>query len=246
MRSEKAPSLARVPSGLARAAKLRGLDAGGGRWLIVADVPLAHYGEAALALGLRDLDWVSACALAHEAVIENFLFADALLPMKLFTLFGNDDRALAHVRRSRARIDRLLSRVAGREEWGLRVVLDEVKARSLAAAKRTPAGPATGAAFLLRKKRDQDFAREALAGARAQADRLFVQLKRSAVQAQRRTPTAEQGGRLVLHAAFLVENKDGAKFSAHARAGLSALTERGCDAALSGPWPAYHFVGSAR
>src|SRR5580704_4154246 len=90
------------------------------QWLAVADAPLARYGEASINRRLSDIDWVARAALAHESVVESFIGAQAVLPMKLFTLFSSDTRALEHLQRERGRIARLLDRVAGRQEWGVR------------------------------------------------------------------------------------------------------------------------------
>ena len=48
---------------------------------------------------LRDLDWVSEIALAHEAVVEHFARARGavVVPMKLFTMFSSMDKAIADV-----------------------------------------------------------------------------------------------------------------------------------------------------
>src|SRR5687768_7168431 len=80
--------------------------------------PRSAYDEAAIERGLRDIDWVSPRALGHEAVVEHFTSAGPLLPLKLFTLFDSDERALAHVRARRAALVRALEKVAGRHEWG--------------------------------------------------------------------------------------------------------------------------------
>src|SRR5688572_21175677 len=105
--------------------ELRVLEAGKGLWLIVSSVPADEYGEDALERGLQDLDWVGRQALAHEAVVERFLTSPAVLPMQAFTLFTSDDRAVEHVTGDRARILRILKRVEGQVEWGLRLTWDE-------------------------------------------------------------------------------------------------------------------------
>ena len=48
----------------------------------------------------------------------------ALLPMKLFTIFTSDERALAHIAQQRDHVRTILKRVASHDEWGVRVVLD--------------------------------------------------------------------------------------------------------------------------
>ena len=40
-------------------------------WLVLADVPLDRYGPGPLEESLRDLQWVSSTAVAHEAVVEH-------------------------------------------------------------------------------------------------------------------------------------------------------------------------------
>lgn len=64
---------------------------------MLASVPLAQYGPGALEASLRNLEWVSEVALAHEAVVEHFVQLRGVLvvPMKLFTMFSTVERARA-------------------------------------------------------------------------------------------------------------------------------------------------------
>jgi hypothetical protein len=155
------PPLARMPAGLAGMGRVRLLDTGDPdavktprsgalrKWLAVADAPLSRYGEETINSRLSDLDWVSRAAVAHEAVVEAFIDATAVLPMKLFTIFTNDERALEHLRGERARIDAVLKRVANRREWGVRVVLDRARATvgKRAAAKAAARGGRSGIGY---------------------------------------------------------------------------------------------------
>src|SRR6187399_2274328 len=81
-------------------------------WLAVSDAPLNRYGEKALNSRLSDLDWVSRAAIAHEAVVESFIHERAILPMKLFTIFTSEDRALDQVRADKRRVEDVVKRVA--------------------------------------------------------------------------------------------------------------------------------------
>jgi hypothetical protein len=123
------PKPVRLPPGLPGAARPRILEAAPGLWLVVADVPMERYSETAINSHLRDLAWVSGCALAHEAVVEGALVLGDVLPVRLFTIFAGDDRAVALVRRRQARIARTVRHVSGHLEWGVRVSLDERRAR---------------------------------------------------------------------------------------------------------------------
>src|SRR5207302_9280315 len=149
--SPREPSLRDAPAGLPGAGRPRAIDAGDGLWLVAADAPLDRYGEEPIEKGLQDLAWVSSVAVPHEAVIEHLAKAGTVVPMKPFNLLHSDDRALEHVAKQRRRIDRLVERIEGREEWGLRVTLDEISALEKARDEaRDVAGRGSpGAAFLL-------------------------------------------------------------------------------------------------
>ena len=133
---------------------LRLLPAARDLWLVAADAPLGQYGGAPIERGLKDLEWVALRGAAHDRVVEHFARRRTTLPMKLFTLFTEDARALADVGAGEPRIRRVLDRVTGRHEWGVRVRLDADLARRQL--RRRPAarpdGARAGTRFLLRKK----------------------------------------------------------------------------------------------
>jgi hypothetical protein len=255
VRSKTAPRMNTAPRGLAGAGRPRALAVAesrreiprrGGLWLVVADAPLARYGAAPIERGLRDLDWVSACAMAHEAVVEHCSRADAVVPMKLFTLFATDERALAQIRAARRRLERVLDRIAGRQEWGIRIVLDEDAARRLAR-ERTPAGAgrraASGTAFLMTKKAERDAVPIALAGMRREIETIFERLVRHADDARRReAPPGDLGRRLLLDAAFLISASRLAGFKRAVREVERTVAAHAGSLTLTGPWPAYNFV----
>ncbi|HKI05681.1 MAG TPA: GvpL/GvpF family gas vesicle protein [Thermoanaerobaculia bacterium] len=250
VRDDREPSFAGVPPGLPGCSPPRALGLGGGLWLVAATAPLSQYGSEQIQSSLSDLSWVSDRALAHEAVIEHFASSRAVLPLKLFTLFGSDERALADVRQSRERIDRSLDQVEGCVEWGVRIRVDDARAREILAEEaRLEAGrQASGTAFLLRKKLEQEASRNLASRLRAEMDEVFAELAEGARDTVRReavTPP-EAGGRLLLDAAFLVPTVRGAEFEARVERCAARLATRGCEVTLTGPWPPYHFVEEAR
>jgi hypothetical protein len=249
VRAPRKPALAGAPPGLPGLSPLRALELGDGLWLIAADAPLPQYGGEEIQRRLSDLSWVSDRALAHEAAIEHFAGAGALLPMKLFTLFAGDERAAAFIRDDRVRLGRVLDRVEGRVEWGVRVRLDDARAKeALAAEAREGAGrQGSGTAFLLRKKLEQDASRELAGRLRAEMDTVFAELAAGASEAIRREPAAspESGGRLLLDAAFLVPTEKSADFETLVERCAARLFPRACDLTLTGPWPPYNFIAEA-
>jgi hypothetical protein len=247
VRSPRTPVIPRGLRGLPWTKPVRALAVGDALWLILADAPPARYSAGAIERGLQNLDWVSACAAGHEGVVERFATAEALAPMKLFTIFETDARALGSIRADLPRIRRALDRVAGRQEWGVRVVLDERRAVAHARQRRPKAprsGRGAGATFLARKKAERDLARALVTAGRRAMGAVFDELAGHADEAHRRGPTqAEAATRLLLDAAFLVSARDGARFENAVKRITRSVGRRGYDVTLTGPWPPYTFAG---
>jgi hypothetical protein len=222
---------------------LRLLPAAEGLWLVVTDAPAAQYGAETLSRGLRDLEWVAARGAAHARVVEHFARRYTTLPMKLFTLFTTDARAVAHLSRAQPQVRRVLARVEGRQEWGVRVRLDPVLTRRLVR-RPLPAAPArrSGTRFLLAKKQQRDVAREVVREGRVAVEEAFESLAGMADATRRRPPAELDGTRLVLDAALLVPTGRLPRFRALLRRAASGLAARGYRLTLTGPWPAYNFV----
>ena len=255
VRAGRRPATRRGLRGVPGAEPPRLLEAGEGVWLAVSSVALDQYGARPIEERLRDLDWVSRCAVAHEAVVEDVARAGPVVPMKLFTLFSTEARAVAHLARDGKRLARLFELVAGREEWGVRVTLDEIEAvRQRAArasasrdARRRAATTATsGTGFLLKKKAERDDRRLAVEDAIRAGDRVFDELAALAIDARRRTPVQSSTAiRVVLDAAFLVPAKQARRFRSAVARQAAAYRDGGCEVTLTGPWPPYHFVSES-
>src|SRR2546428_10768193 len=202
--------------------RVRLLDVSRGRFLVVADAPLDRYGEDAVRPGLSGLDWGPRAAGPRESVVESFIAAAAVLPMKLFTIFTSDDRALEHVQRDASRIDALLRRVANHHEWGVRVLLDRARAATPPAVKRGRPAVASGRGYLAQKKAQRDEAAELARHARDTVADLYDRLAKQSGLAKRPTvgELPVQGGPLVPHAAFLVPTTRPRRF--HSLAGPQA------------------------
>jgi Gas vesicle synthesis protein GvpL/GvpF len=244
---DEAPSTRRAPRGLPGTGAVRVLGAGDGLWLVAADAPLERYGAAPIERGLRDLRWVSACAMSHEGMVEHFAKVTTVIPMKLFTLFTSDERALAHVRRGRGRLRRLANRIGGRQEWGVRLTWSPATAERASHVRNRVVRASSGTAFLLQKKRQHEAVDRLRRSALVAADQFFRRLGRLADQTRRHSPAEVAGGvRVLLDAAFLVRAGRVAAFRGAAKQFAPRLTTAGVSVTVSGPWPPYTFVADTR
>ncbi len=235
------PTLSRAPAGLPEAAAPRLLSAGSPLWIVCASVPLATYGPGVLEATLRDLNRVGDIAVAHESVIEHLADQTSVtvVPMKLFTMFSTDDRAVGEMRSRRREILAVVKHIAGCEEWGVRI------------SRRAPPNvqpdadgewPSSGAAFLAAKKHARDTARKRLVAAAESADAAYTTLSAISRDARRRDDAPEGVAPPLLDAAFLVPAGRRTRFKAAARRLAVAAAKAGTEVTVTGPWPAYNFV----
>ena len=248
IRSASRPTAARVPAGIPGAASPKLFALGDKLWFVAAEVPDATYAEDAVNAGLRDLDWVSRIAVGHEAVVEHFArrLTATVVPMKLLTLFSSIETARDELLRQRREIAAAVRRIAGCEEWGFRAFAGVTAPLPPAGARRrTTLRRTSGAAFLAARKAARDADRDLRARAVEAAGLAYTALARLA-RASRQRSRAATGGAVppLLDAAFLVTRRSRSRFAAAARKQAALLADAGAQATLTGPWPAYNFVGS--
>jgi hypothetical protein len=146
------------PGGLPGAGAPRAIPIGGSLFAIAATLPDTEYAQDAIDGKLRDVDWVSQAAIGHEALIEAVMAtAPTVLPMKLLTLFSGDARLTKDLAAQRKTLERAARRVAGCREYGLRVMVSGPA--TAGGGDAAVARPASGLAFLERKKQVRDVAR---------------------------------------------------------------------------------------
>jgi hypothetical protein len=238
------------------AGELTGVGAGevrplrvGGLAAIVGDVEQREFGEAALRRNLEDLDWLERTARAHHAVIAAVGTRCPVVPMRLATVYSSDANVLRMLRDRAADFRDALFQLSTCREWG-------VKAFAAAPADPGTGGPGPlekredpasrpGTAYLQRRRAQltsrTNARQEAVAGAQA----IHVELSRLSVSARLYPPQAPglagQAAPMVLNAAYLVADEGAGEFAA----AVGDLTgrHRSLRLGLTGPWPAYSFVG---
>jgi len=221
---------------------------------MVGAVPFAEFGEEPLRQNLNELPWLERVARAHEAVLEHALADRAIAPMRLCTIYESADRVRAMLDASRESFLGALDVLEGRQEWGVKLLLDP--SRLAAEARRhVPDAEAheaqvaergEGAGYMLQRRLERQVAEAADALATEVARQVHARVQDWAVDAVTRPPQNRElsghEGEMALNAAYLVEadRVDGlrelvAELEAHHRS-VGATLE------LTGPWPPYNFV----
>jgi len=237
------PSLNRGLPGIPEAAQPQVIPVASRLFAIVSELPLDIYGPGALEPRLRDLDWVASVAIAHERLVEQLARrpSHTVIPMKLFTMFSSIESAAADIRRRRAALLAIARRIAGCDEWGVRIMRDVERSGSFANASNRPMH--SGTAFLQARKAARNTVRRARAESLAAADAAFLHLRRFSRDVRRRHLEREAGTNPpILDGAFLVSRERRAAFRAEVRRQASLCGESGARLVLTGPWPAYNFV----
>jgi hypothetical protein len=209
----------------------------GGLAALTSRVDLDEFGEDALREALEDLGRLEAIARAHERVLDDALHHGAVVPLRICTIYANDERVREMLEREHEPLREALERLRGKSEWG-------VKAYAPAPGPAPATTPATGAEYLARKRAalsDAETSRQALDAAVETVYERLAERTAGAVMspAQDRRLTG-RAGEMVLNAAYLVEDTQIPAFHS-----LVAELEGsyGVELEVTGPWPAYHFSG---
>jgi hypothetical protein len=207
---------------------------------VLSEVPASRFDEQAIRSNLEDLDWLSDTAQAHHRVIDAIARVTAVAPLRMATLVRDPVSVGELLEANRDAFTKVLDRVRGRQEWGVKVYLADADAGGDDVPERATAGP--GTAYLLRKRGQRDRARRALAAGEERARLLHELLAGHAEEARTYPPQDPRlSGRpepMVLNAAYLVPE---ARVDT-LREALAGFDATGLRVDLTGPWAPYSFT----
>ncbi|QDQ14570.1 GvpL/GvpF family gas vesicle protein [Streptomyces spectabilis] len=215
---------------------------------VLGPVPARDFGLEPLRAHLEDLDWLAETARAHQHVIGALAAVTCPLPLRLATVFRDDSGVRAMLESENERLCRILDRIDGHVEWGVKVWLhaDADAGGSATAEPSRPRGaPASGRDYLRQRKAQRTAGEEAAARAEVFARRLHAELARSAAASRQHPPQSPAlvdagSGLNILNTAYLVPRSDAEEFLE-----LIARTEGsqpGLRVEVTGPWAAYSFT----
>lgn len=227
-----------------RGAALRRVAAAGLE-AVLSDVDLAEFGEEGLRRNLEDLAWLEEVARTHDGVVHLVAQHAPVAPMRLATVFLNEESLHQRVAEWAEGLNAALDRVDGCQEWSVKVLVD-TSAEAAAAAEARPGGDSggPGAAYLQRRRQQLTAQQQAQDAAARTGDAVHGELVEGVVASRRLPPQdrrlAGYEGTMVLNAAYLVpvalaDTWLGTLEEVRARTPRARIQ-------VQGPWPPYSFA----
>ncbi|WP_223864559.1 MULTISPECIES: GvpL/GvpF family gas vesicle protein [unclassified Streptomyces] len=236
----------------------------------VGPVPAEEFEEGALKAGLEELPRLEALARGHHGVVAGLAPLGAVLPLRLATVYRDEDRVRQVLQERRDQFLPLLERLAGHVEWGVKVYTDPTD--SLARDAAVPAGAtggedalSPGRAYLAARRRRRRGAEEAWQTAARTAARIAEEAGALAVGRVAHRPqrgelaqvagggtagggkpggetagAGKPGGENIANDAYLVSADRAEEFRSRVLA--AAEGQPGVRVEVTGPWAPYSFA----
>ncbi|MFD6225532.1 GvpL/GvpF family gas vesicle protein [Streptomyces sp. NPDC060232] len=224
---------------------------------VTSQVPHGDWREEALRAHFEDLDWLESTARAHHHVIQALGDRATVLPLRMATLYQDEERALAALREQRPAFADRLALLAHHAEYGVKVYVRPEAAGDAGAdapdsappaATPAPAPSSPGKAYLQARKRQHHAREDRYQQAARAAERIAAAAAPHATHAVRH-PTqsgpltrgaAGEDGENVLNDAYLVPDEQAEAFRSAVEQAGEGLP--GVRVDVTGPWAPYSFA----
>ncbi|MFG2350913.1 GvpL/GvpF family gas vesicle protein [Streptomyces phaeochromogenes] len=218
---------------------------GAGTVAVVSDVPADAFTEEAVAQRLDDITDLERLARDHHQVIAALASHTAVLPLRLATVYLDDDSLLRRLHADDSHFRTTLNQLEGHDEWGVKIYAHPSITHPTTA---TSPGdqPRSGRDYLRarRTSRDgHDLARQAAADLGARVDRTLAEANLTTGIRHHRPQSAALSadpGENIVNAAYLVPRKHTRSFQDHVE--VLAAGTAGVRLEITGPWAPYSFA----
>ena len=208
------------------AARIAGLDC----W--ISRVDRSQYADH-LAENMENLEWLATIGVRHQRAVAELASKTDLLPARFGTVFLTEESLREHIESSKKGIQTVFQKIAGAEEWGVKVFsAAQSKASAMIEASSGTDYLKRKAQTVMPRKREED---------PVLTDFIAALTKLSVDAAPGGKASAGQPN-LAWHGSFLVRRTGQKKFSQALKKQTAALGDS-YRVECSGPWPPYSFVG---
>lgn len=212
----------------------------------VGPVPAEEFGETALRARLEELSRLESLARGHHGVVSALAPLGAVLPLRLATVYRDEDRVRQTLQERRDEFLPLLERLTGRVEWGVKVYT-AAGGETADAPESDPgdAGLSPGRAYLAARRKRRRGAEDAWQAAVRTAARIAdeagdLAVERVAHRPQRGELAKAESGENIANDAYLVPADRAEDFRARVLA--AAEGQEGVRVEVTGPWAPYSFA----
>ncbi|MDX2560872.1 GvpL/GvpF family gas vesicle protein [Streptomyces sp. TX20-6-3] len=223
-----------------------GAERPGSLAFVTSRVAQNEFDERTLKARFEDLGWLEEVARAHHEVVQTIARHDTVLPLRLATLYENDDRARRALATQRHVFAERIALLQGRSEWGVKLYISSAGPPASPEGPADPGGTTTlspGKAYLQRRRAQHHVQEDRYRSAQEAARRIEVLVSRYTAH---RVRHPAQHGELagpeenVLNDAYLVPDDLTESF----RTALAALAADlgGVRVEVTGPWAPYSFA----
>ncbi|MFF9510966.1 GvpL/GvpF family gas vesicle protein [Streptomyces sp. NPDC014724] len=213
----------------------------------VSPVPAQDFQEAALRAHLEDLDWLESVARAHHRVIEALAARTTVLPLRLATVYLDDERVGQMLDACREAFAERLSDLAAQVEWGVKIYVEAPSATESPAKPSADPALTPGRAYLSHRRAQRHARDDAYRDAEQAARRVEDAARKVAVdRVQHRTQQgalARGPGENVVNDAYLVPLAHSEQFRTDVMQAAEELP--GVRIEVTGPWAPYSFATPA-
>jgi len=219
---------------------------------VISHVPLEEVGAEGLKRNLEDLEWLERTARLHDAILAGALDTDAVVPLRLCTMFTDEESVRRMLERGQEFLLDALDRLRCKAEWSVKLLADQEKIET--AVREHESGGATaagqsgtpGRAFFARKKAERvvrERARTIIeSAARVAHDRLGLEAAAATLLPPQQPELSGRIGEMVLNGAYLVDRSRAEEFAGVAQELAEHDRRIGLELELGGPFAPYNFV----
>jgi hypothetical protein len=201
----------------------------------------------------EDFQWLGKIAARHNEIICQAAASFAVLPLRLGTVFQSRESLQAMLARCRSAVVEFLKRFGSRQEWGVKLYLDNRRLEPIQGHAGPPrphflGSQQSGTAYLRQKRAQLDSRRERRATVHQTVRNVEQCLTNRAEDCCRiRNLPSDLTGRpeeMVFNAAFLLPASAQASWLETIESVHRDVQSSGLVLEVSGPWPPYHFCPS--
>lgn len=209
---------------------------------LVSQVPARDFTEEPLKRHMEDLGWLESVARAHHGVVEAAAAGTTVLPLRLATVYLDDDRVRAVLCAHHDVFAERLAQLAMHTEWGVKLYV-EAPGREPASVSPPMAQAGSGRAYLRMRRTQRTWREDAYRAAERAAVRVEEAARAHAVDRVRHRPQQGQlargPGENIVNDAYLVSRGDTEAFQEDV---LRAADAPGVRVEITGPWVPYSFA----